>query len=120
LHEEDSTKTNLVKRFLILIIALSSAAVLKAQDTALHPLPSKYLSQLSSRTEDLTQKLDKKSEKAIAQLQKQEEKIRRKLSRLDSSKAKELFNNAEEKYGSLKTKLEKPLLLRGTFLTSIH
>ena len=102
-----------MKQFLIVIIALSSAIVLKAQDTALHPLPSKYLSQLSSRTEGLTRKLDKKSEKAIAQLQKQEEKIRRKLSRLDSSKAKELFNNAEEKYGTLKRKLENPSALQG-------
>ena len=102
-----------MKQFLILIIALSSAVVLKAQDTALHPLPSKYLSQLSSRTEGLTQKLDKKSENAIGQLQKQEEKIRRKLSRLDSSKAKELFNDAEEKYENLKTKLENPSALKG-------
>jgi hypothetical protein len=102
-----------VKQFLILIIALSSAVVLKAQDTALHSLPSKYLSQVSSRTEGLTQKLDKKSEKAIVQLQKQEEKIRRKLSRLDSSKAKKLFSDAEEKYGSLKTKLENPSAFKG-------
>ena len=102
-----------MKQFLILIIALSSAVVLKAQDTALHPLPSKYLSQLSSRTDDLTQKLDKKSEKAIAQLQQHEQKIRRKLSRVDSSKAKELFNDAEEKYENLKTKLENPSALKG-------
>jgi hypothetical protein len=58
--------------------------------------------------DDVSEKLDKKSEKALSQLQKQEDKIRRKLSRLDSSKAKQVFGDAESKYTELKQKLEKP------------
>lgn len=86
-----------MKQFLTWIIVLSSVVILRAQDSTLNPPASKFLFQLSSRTEDLTQKLDKKSDWAIVQLQYQEEKMRRKLTRLDFSKAKELFNNAEEK-----------------------
>jgi hypothetical protein len=58
-------------------------------------LPSKYLTGISSKTGELSKKLDKKSEKAISQLQKKEEKIRRKLFHLDSSKAKEVFSYLE-------------------------
>ena len=71
-------------------------------------LTANYLNVVSKKAGDIDQKLDKKSEKALAQLQKQEEKLRRKLYRLDSSKATVLFVNAEAKYGELKNKIENP------------
>ena len=101
-----------MRPFLVLVVLSFFGKITIAQrDTILSSLSSSYLSQLSSRTGDLTQKLDHKSEKALSQLQKQEEKIRRKLSRIDSSKAKELFTNAREKYGALKSKIENPSAL---------
>ena len=100
-----------MKPLFFFVITLVTAIALKAQDSALHCLPSGYLSAISKKSDDLNQKLDKKSDKALLQLQKQEEKIRRKLSRIDSSKAKELFSNAEEKYGALKNKIENPSAL---------
>ena len=74
-------------------------------------LTANYLNVVSKKAGDIDQKLDKKSEKALAQLQKQEEKLRRKLFRLDSSKAKELFVNAEAKYGELENKIKNPAKL---------
>jgi len=90
-----------------LLLCLCAYAA-KAQDTSLQQLPAAYLSKVSARVEDLKGDIDRKSQKAIAQLQKQEEKIKRKLSRIDSSKAKEVFGSAEDKYKSLQQKLENP------------
>jgi hypothetical protein len=83
--------------------------VSKAQRAdSLSSLPANYLSQLSGKLNDVSDKLDKKSSKALSQLQRQEEKIRRKLSRLDSSKAKQVFSDAEAKYKELEQKLNNP------------
>lgn len=93
---------------ILLFSAIITINAANAQDSILSALPSKYLTQLSSRVDGLKQKLDKKSEKALSQLQKQEENIKRKLSRLDSSKAKQVFGDAESKYKSLEQKLNNP------------
>jgi hypothetical protein len=71
-------------------------------------LPGQYLSSLSKRVNDLDHKLDKKSEKALAQLVKQENKMKSKLVKLDSLKASQVFSGAEEKYNRLKQKLNNP------------
>ena len=92
--------------FLLAILFFSSFG--NAQDSLLIPRGDKLLSTISGRSENLSVKLDKKSANALSQLQKQEEKIRQKLSRLDSSKAKELLANAQEKYSALKNKIENP------------
>lgn len=94
---------------LTVILAIPFSAT-KAQDSS-QVIPVKYFDLVSKKGEDLNQKLDQKSEKALAQLKKQQEKIKRKLSRLDSSKAKELFAGTEEKYKSLRNKIENPSAL---------
>src|SRR5688500_465162 len=88
-------------RWLCLCITTACLLVAHGQDSTLTAFPSKYLSQVTSKTEDLEQKLDKKSEQAIGTLRKQEEKIRRRLYKLDSSKAKEVFDDAQARYNSL-------------------
>jgi hypothetical protein len=92
----------------LLFFCLCVTSKAQTTDTVLHQLPANYLTQVSGKFDDVSEKLDKKSEKALVALQKQENKIRRKLSRLDSSKAKQVFGDAGSKYTELKQKLENP------------
>ncbi|MFN8291663.1 MAG: hypothetical protein U0U70_15505 [Chitinophagaceae bacterium] len=93
----------------ILLIALSPALFAQQKDsTSLQQLPSRYIGTVSSKAASLENKLDKKSEKALAQIKKQEDRIIRKLSRIDSAKAKELAATAKARYEQLQTKLRNP------------
>ncbi|HEY6504254.1 MAG TPA: hypothetical protein VIZ28_09795 [Chitinophagaceae bacterium] len=49
------------------------------------------------------------SENAVQQIMKHEAKMKRKLAKIDSSKAKEVFGNAEQKYKDLQQKLQSKL-----------
>lgn len=96
----------------ILFLLLCSLAISTfGQDTALAPnapLPAAYLDKVSGRISSIEQKLDKHTLKALTALEKQEQKMRSKLARLDSAKAKEVFNDIQEHYSSIKQKLEHP------------
>lgn len=89
-------------------------------------LPDTYLSQLSTRMNRLEDRLDKKSEKALHALRKEEEKLRRRLTRLDSNKAAQVFSSAREKYKALEQKLQDPgkfsgyIPLLDSLKTSLH
>jgi hypothetical protein len=67
----------------------------------------KMLGAVNKRTSSLDDKLNKHLEKTIKKLQKQEEKIQRKLSLTDSSKAKQVFADAKDKYAAIEQKLKK-------------
>jgi hypothetical protein len=98
-------------RLFILVILLTSCAVLHAQDsskTTIQQIPAQYLDKVSSKAGQLEQKLDAKSEKALKQLQKQEAKMRQKLSRIDSLAANSIFDKANEQYKQLEEKLKTP------------
>src|SRR5688572_11621043 len=79
-----------------------------AQDSVAVSNPSynKYTEQVASRATDVGQKLDRQSEKAIKRLQKQEARINKKLQKIDSSKAKQLFANTEVSYAQLEKRLQ--------------
>jgi CII-binding regulator of phage lambda lysogenization HflD len=98
-------KTSLL--FSLFWVVFISTAYSQTSDS-LTTLPSRYFNNISSKTSSLNQKLDKKSDKAIEQLSKREEKIRRKLERIDSNKAKEIFGDANQKYQQLQQKLCNP------------
>lgn len=98
-------------RKLICILIISPFLInnCKAQESALsfsQTISIKYFETISSKANDLEKKLDKKSEKTLAQLQKQEEKLRRKLSKIDSLAANNIFADADKKYKELKQRLE--------------
>jgi hypothetical protein len=93
--------------------------------SSIQPVSNNYLESIGGRADKLEEKLDRKSQKALGQFQKQEERIKRKLSRIDSSKAASLFNNAADQYKSFEQKLQKGILSKGynasldTILTSL-
>lgn len=83
-----------------------------SQDSAQYknsgPVSSRYIQSVSKKSSELEQKLDKKSRKALTQLQKQEAKMKKKLVRIDSVAAKNVFVNAEDKYKDLEQRLTDP------------
>jgi hypothetical protein len=98
-------------RLFILVILLTSSAVLHAQDsskTTIQQIPELYLDKVSSKAGQLEQKLDAKSEKVLKQLQQQEAKMKQKLSKIDSVAANSIFGKANEQYKQLAEKLKTP------------
>jgi len=78
--------------------------------SSIEPVSNNYLESVSGQANKLEEKLGRKSQKALEQFQKQEERIKRKLFRIDSSKAASLFNNSSDQYKTLEEKLNKGLL----------
>jgi hypothetical protein len=88
---------------LLLLIILFSFRSLRAQDSAV--ISSKYLDAIASESKTIEQKLDKKSKKLLASLQKQEARMQKKLMKLDSTAAKNVFSDSKQKYEQLESKL---------------
>lgn len=98
----------LFHRSLLLIGILCISVIVRAQTDSLTQLVSaKYIGQVNAKAGQLEQKLDKQSEKILARFAKAEQKLQRKLARKDSSKAKEVFGNAQQQYDQLQQKLKK-------------
>jgi hypothetical protein len=71
-------------------------------------LPSKYLNDVTERASRIGQKLDARTAKALMQFRKHQSKMQRKLLKIDSTAAKNIFNTAEERFASLANNLEQP------------
>lgn len=102
----------LTKTIVLLFISLqikAQSVPLQPEDSTLVQLPAKYLDKVSSKASQLEQKLDKKADKALEGLMKQESKMKRKLAKIDSLKAKEIFGDAEQKYKELEQRLTSKL-----------
>ena len=98
---------NVRLQLLILVLAVSHAA--KSQDSThsdVSQIPSRYLETVSKKANTIQQSLDRKSEKVLASMQNEEAKLQKKLARIDSLAANNIFNDAESKYKQLKSKLE--------------
>lgn len=98
--------------FLILIAVLSAGAQHEQNaDSTQTPLlisPEKYLAVVTSKAKGIEEKLDKKSQKALAQYKAQEAKLIKKLSKLDSSAAQQLLQSSKAKFQQLEDQLKNP------------
>jgi hypothetical protein len=98
--------------FLILIAVLSAGAQHEQNaDSTQTPLlisPEKYLAVVTSKAKGIEEKLDKKSQKALAQYKAQEAKLIKKLSQLDSSAAQQLLQSSKAKFQQLEDQLKNP------------
>jgi hypothetical protein len=111
----------MITRHLLLLIAylsihlsVRSQSALPTQNDSLpsHTVSLKYIDKVSSKADQLEQKLDSRSAKALQRLKKQEEKIKRKLAKKDSTKAAAIFGpdsyrDADERYQQLEQRLQK-------------
>jgi hypothetical protein len=73
-------------------------------------LLSKYIDEASSKSKKIDEKLARETEKTLQEFKNLEEKMQKKLKRIDSTKAKEIFGNAKDKYKSLVEKLKQSKL----------
>jgi hypothetical protein len=67
----------------------------------------KYLDETSDKSVKIEARLSQKADKALLKLQNLEAKMQKKLKRIDSAKAKEVFGNLKEKYSSLGQRLNQ-------------
>jgi hypothetical protein len=95
-------------RVLLLLLGVSTMIYGQApDDSASMTISSKYLQSVSASASEFEEKLDKKSSKALAKFQKQEAKIRRKLTKIDTLAAANIFANADSKYQELQDRLKR-------------
>jgi hypothetical protein len=96
-------------RLLILFFAFFMAKAANSQDSSVtSQISSKYFETVSKKANTLQEQLDKKSQKVLASMQKEEARLRRRLARIDSLAANNIFSNSATKYRQLQEKLNNP------------
>lgn len=98
------------KYSLLLFLALLLTASIQAQDTAIvssKKILSNYPDKISAKANQIEKKLDRKTEKLLAQMQKQEIRMKKKLSGIDSLKAAKVFGSTELQYKQLEQRLNQ-------------
>src|SRR5258708_37986628 len=69
-------------------------------------LPSKFFNRILGKTADLDKQLTEQTERYLAKMAKREERLRKKLYKVDSTAAKNLFANSPQQYAALAQKLK--------------
>lgn len=95
--------------FLLVVILFACAKPLIAQDSLMAKagqVPQKYLSQVNNKSRQLEKQVDKRTAKALDRMIKQEKKLQRKLSKIDSLAAKNIFTKSIDSLGGLKARLK--------------
>jgi hypothetical protein len=96
----------LCKGLLPMILALMSSTVVMAQDsTTIQNISIKKLTAIEKTADSYNDKIDKQTAKYLRKIEKQEQRLKRKIQRLDSTAAKELFDQSTQQYTALKNKL---------------
>lgn len=72
-------------------------------------IPDKSLDYIDKKYSKLNNDVQKQSEKLLKRMQQQEAKLQKKLQGIDSSKAKELFEESKAKYDALQQKIQSPI-----------
>ena len=101
----------ILTRLWVLALICVGPLILPAQDSSLvQPLriPEQYLKAVGQKFEDVGSKIDKKSQKTLAQYKKREAKLITKISKLDSSESKKLLEASGERFQQLEEKLKNP------------
>ncbi len=100
----------MVTRILAFLLLLSVPTV--AQDSVLarmnrvQEVPQQYLNQVSAKSRQFEKQIDKRTQKALSRLMKQEQAMQKKLAKIDSLAAKNIFTKSIDSLGSLKAKLK--------------
>ncbi|MGF6928958.1 myosin heavy subunit [Chitinophaga sp. W2I13] len=94
------------------LLLFSCLCTAQAQDSLLqkaNAIPGKYLSQVKQKSDKMERQITQRSEKALSRFMKQEEKLKRRLGRIDSLKANNLFAHSIDSLGSLKSRMKGKL-----------
>jgi hypothetical protein len=100
----------MISRFVFTLSFIAVFCKLNAQDSISKMLlPTKYLDDVSATANHLEQRLDQKTDMVLSNMMKQEGRLKRKLARIDSLKAEQIFGNVEGRYSQLKQRLAAKL-----------
>ena len=69
-------------------------------------LPSKFFSRIQGKTANLDKQLTEQTERYLAKMAKREERLRKRLYKVDSTAARNLFANSSQQYAALAQKLK--------------
>ncbi len=98
--------------YLLVCILICIQSGIHAQDSeekkSITEVPVAYFDKVSAKADKLNSKLDDKTEKVLASLQKQQQRLRRKLFKVDSLAANNIFTNADNRVKELEQKLQNP------------
>lgn len=101
-----------MKFILSLVVCCLCLVATQAQDSLVKKVtlvPGKYLSDVKRKSDKMEQQISKRSQKALSRFMKQEESIKRRLARIDSLKANNLFTHSIDSLGSLKARMKGKL-----------
>lgn len=93
--------------FFILRLSAQSSNLQKEENIL--QIPTAYLDKVSSKANQMEQKIDKETNKVLIRMMRHEEKIKSKLARLDSAKANAVFGNIQNKYAWLKERVKNKI-----------
>lgn len=95
---------------LIVICCLPIAALSQDQLSVTDKIidfPSTFFTRINNKTVNLEARLTKQTEKYLQRFAKYERKLKRKLSKVDSAAAQQLFGNSEQKYAQMTSRLSQ-------------
>src|SRR5450631_893558 len=92
--------------FLLPLVCLSQESTEPSATDKVINFPSKLFSRIQGKTADLDRQLTTQTDKYLAKMAKREERLRKKLYKVDSSAAKDLFANSAEQYAALARKIQ--------------
>jgi hypothetical protein len=100
----------MISRFIFVSFFLVMLCNLNAQDSIFkfRP-PAKYLTNVSTKADQLEQKLDQKTDKVLSGMMKQEQRLKRRLAKIDSLKAEQIFGDVKERYKQLRQRFAAKL-----------
>jgi len=90
----------------LLILSAGYGQSVDSVTNKLTGFPSKLFGRIQSRTANLNQQLTGQTEKYLQRLAKREERLKKKLNKVDSTAAKELFAGSSQQYAALLQKVK--------------
>ena len=90
----------------VFICLLSLYSFSQESIDSIQKISVKYFDAVNKKTQSLNENIDKKTQKALERFKKQEEKLQRKLAKIDSLAANNIFSSSTEKYKELEQKLK--------------
>jgi hypothetical protein len=100
------------KPILLILLCCSAFCSLQAQDSTLVDkiagFPARFFDKITKKATSLEDQLTRNTEKYLQRLYKREQKLKRKLSKIDSTAAKQLFHDTEQQYAALINKVKTP------------
>jgi hypothetical protein len=100
---------NSITLYIILICCTCVQQSVAQQQTSLADkiihFPDKVFAKIDQQAAAMEEKMNRQTERYLSKLQRQEEKLKRKLWETDSTKAKELFGDVQERYNQLRHQL---------------